>query len=54
MKIEYNPFQNLPLLIAGVAVVLFSSAGIARISGWDPVSSGGAGIVIDGAYPSNP
>jgi outer membrane lipoprotein SlyB len=42
---KYHPFRNLPLLITGIAVILFSSAGIARIAGWSPVSSGGAGSV---------
>ena len=29
-------FSYLPLLIAGIAVVLFSTAGIARMMGWGP------------------
>ena len=45
MKNKYNPFRNLPLLIAAIAVILFSSAGILRIAGWNPISSAGAGSV---------
>lgn len=50
MKNKYKPFPYLPLLIAGLAVILFSSAGIARIVGWNPNSSDGAGdvLVLDG------
>ena len=33
----------LPLLIAGFAVVLFSTAGIARMLGWGSSSTGGPG-----------
>ena len=32
-------YSYLPLLITGVAVVLFSSAGIARMMGWGPDAS---------------
>jgi hypothetical protein len=46
MKNKFNPFRNLPLLIAGVAVILFSSAGIAHIVGWIPIASGDAGSAL--------
>jgi len=35
-------------LITGIAVILFSSAGFARIAGWDPDSAGASG---DGLAP---
>jgi len=47
MKNKYNkPFPYLPLLISGLLVILFSSAGIARITGWNPISGSGAGKVL--------
>ena len=47
MKNKYNkPFPYLPLLIAGLLVILFSSAGIARIAGWNPIPGDGAGNVL--------
>lgn len=39
MKIKSSKFPYLPLLIAGIAVILFSSAGVARIAGWNPASA---------------
>lgn len=53
MKNKYNPFRNPPLLIAGIAVILFSSAGIAHIAGWHPGSSdGAAGVPVIDALPA--
>ena len=46
MKSQTNKFPCLLLLIAGSAVFLFSSAGIARILGWNPIASGGAGDIL--------
>ena len=46
MKSQANKFPYLPLLIAGIAVILFSSAGIARIVGWNPSSTSGAGDIL--------
>ena len=46
MKSQTNTFPCLLLLIAGTAVFLFSSAGIARIMGWNQIASGGAGDII--------
>lgn len=46
MKSQTNKFPYLLLLIAGTAVFLFSSAGIARILGWNPIASGGAGDIL--------
>jgi outer membrane lipoprotein SlyB len=43
MKTKYKRFPHLPLLIAGIAVILFSSAGIAHIVGWIPTASGNTG-----------
>lgn len=52
MKSKANKFPYLPLLIAGIAVVLFSSAGIARIVGWNPTSTSEAGgILAPGKFP---
>ncbi len=52
MKKKDKPFPFLPLLIAGIAVILFSSAGIARIAGWNPISSGGAGVLVLDGLPA--
>jgi hypothetical protein len=46
MKSQTNKFPCLLLLIAGTAVYLLSSAGIARILGWNPIASGGAGDIL--------
>jgi len=46
MKSQTNKFPCLLLLIAGSAVFLFSSAGIARILSWNPIASGGAGDIL--------
>ncbi len=35
-----------PLLIAGIAVVLFSSAGFARMMGWGPGTAGNSGDML--------
>lgn len=44
----------LPLLITGIAVVLFSTAGIARMMGWGPGSTGESGgiVALDREAPS--
>ena len=46
MKSQTNTFPCLLLLIAGTAVFLFSSAGIARILSWNQIASGGAGDIL--------
>lgn len=49
MKSQTNKFPCLLLSIAGTAVFLFSSARIARILGWNPITSitsGGAGDIL--------
>ena len=43
MKNKFKSYPHLPLLIAGIAVILFSSAGIAHIVGWNPIPGGYAG-----------
>lgn len=43
MKKQPNRPAYLPLLIVSIAVVLFSTAGIAAIKGWLPASSDGSG-----------
>lgn len=50
MKNKPKRIPYLPLSIAGLAVILFSGAGIAHIAGWNPISSGGTGsvLVLDG------
>jgi hypothetical protein len=40
MKTQANRSQYLPPLIVGIAVILFSTAGIARMMGWGPNSTG--------------
>jgi hypothetical protein len=45
MNTQANESRYLPLLIGGIAVILFSTAAIARIIGWIPASTGGSGGV---------
>ena len=40
MKTQAGKFSYLPLLITGIAVILFSSAGVARMLGWGLSSTG--------------
>lgn len=40
MKTLFHRYQYLPWLVVGIAVILFSTAGIAAIRGWYPASSG--------------
>lgn len=40
MKTQAEKFPWVPLLITGIAVILFSSAGIARMMGWGAGSTG--------------
>ena len=46
MKAPADKFLKLSLLIAGVAVILFSSAGFARMMGWGSSLTGDAGDVL--------
>jgi hypothetical protein len=46
MKAPTDKFLKLSLLIAGVAVILFSSAGVARMMGWGSSLPGDAGDVL--------
>jgi hypothetical protein len=46
MKSQTNKFPCLLLLIAGTVLFLLSSTGIARILGWSPIASGGAGDIL--------
>ncbi len=41
-----NKSPCLPLLITGIAVILFSTAGIARMMGWGPNSTDGSGGIL--------
>lgn len=51
MKTRADKTPYLPLVIAGIVIVLFSSAAIARMLGWDPNSAGDSGdtFVLDQA-----
>ena len=40
MKTQSDRFSYLLMLITGIAIVLFSTAGIARMMGWGPNSTG--------------
>ena len=40
MKTQAGKFSYLPLLITGIAVILFSTAGVARMLGWGLSSTG--------------
>jgi len=53
MKTQANKSSFLPLLITGIAVILFSTAGIARIVGWGPNATGASGdiLALDQAAP---
>ena len=51
MNTQGNKSRYLPLLIAGIAVILSSSAGIAAIMGWLPASTGGSGDVLALDFP---
>ena len=54
MKTQANKSSFLPLLITGIAVILFSTAGIARIVGWGPNATGASGdiLALDQAAPA--
>ena len=43
MRMQRHWRASLPLIIAGIAVISFSTAGIAAIMGWRPVSTVGSG-----------
>jgi hypothetical protein len=53
MKPQAHKSRYLPLLITGIAVILFSTAGIARMMGWGPNSTNVSGDVsaLDQAVP---
>ena len=38
--------SRLPLVVAAIAVILFSTAGIARMMGWGPDSTGNSGGIL--------
>ena len=46
MKTQPGKSSYLPLLITGIAVILFSTAGIARMMGWGPNSTGDSGDIL--------
>jgi hypothetical protein len=46
MKTQSDKSSFLPPLITGVAIVLFSTAGIARMMGWGPNSTGDSGDML--------
>jgi hypothetical protein len=46
MKTQTGKSRSLPLLVVGIAVVLFSTAGIAAIMGWLPASTDRSGGVL--------
>jgi hypothetical protein len=46
MKTPADKFLRLSLLIAGIAVILFSSAGVARMVGWGSSLPGDSGDVL--------
>ncbi len=46
MKTQADKFSYLPLLITGIAVILFSTAGIARMMGWGPNSTDDSGDIL--------
>ena len=46
MNTPANKSRYLPLLIVGIAVILFSTAGIAAIMGWLPASPDGSGDTL--------
>lgn len=52
MNAQANESRHLPMLIVGIAVILFSTAAIARIVGWIPASTDGSGDV--GASDDHP
>lgn len=43
MKTQSHSYLYLPWLVVGIAVILFSTAGIAAIMGWHPASIGDSG-----------
>jgi outer membrane lipoprotein SlyB len=52
MKNKFNSYPHLPRLIAGIAVILFNSAGIAHIVGWNPILGGDAGNALQSGADS--
>ncbi len=53
MTTQANRFQYLPLLVAGFAVVLFSTAGIARIAGlFSTPTADSRGLVAVASHPA--
>ena len=46
MNTQANKSRYLPLLIVGIAVILFSTAGIAAIMGWLPASIDDSGDIL--------
>ena len=46
MNMQGNKSRYLPLLITGIAVILFSTAGIARMMGWGPNSIDDSGDIL--------
>ena len=43
MKTQTDKSSYLPLLLTGIAIILFSTAGIARMMGWSPNSTDASG-----------
>ena len=46
MSTQANKSRYLPLLITAIAVILFSTAGIARMMGWGPNSTDESGDIL--------
>lgn len=51
MNTQANQPRYLPLLIAGIAVIVFSSAGIAVVWGWLPGATDGTGDILTLDFP---
>lgn len=47
MKTQANRSPYLPPLIVGIAVILFSTAGIARMMGWGPNATDDSGDILE-------
>jgi len=46
MQVQADKSSCLPLLITGIAIILFSTAGIARMMGWGPNSTDASGDIL--------
>jgi hypothetical protein len=46
MKTQADKSTYLPLLLTGIAIILFSTAGIARVMGWSPNPTGASSDTV--------